>query len=193
MSNWEYKNFEEKMTTHIDTIYNSLFSNVDDIERSNNENFKKGTPQSIMDQYLGIDTTLHFNNGSIITIQEKTRKAKWIETDEFTFEYYNNKDTGLQGEWFHMGAQIYFYGFANEEETDYHHYYILDIAMLRLWLSKYSTKQLKEKFEYHRNNGYDNADFFAIKFSDIPKKCFLTKADIDELYNVDIPNLYDRE
>jgi hypothetical protein len=104
MSNWEYKNFEEKMTTHIDTIYNSLFSNVDDIERSNNENFKKGTPQSIMDQYLGIDTTLHFNNGSIITIQEKTRKAKWIETDEFTFEYYNNKDTGLQGEWFHMGA-----------------------------------------------------------------------------------------
>lgn len=170
---WHAKIFEEKMTPCIDMIYKTIFSKLIKIERSNREN-TTDSKVLFMDKELAIDTFLHFIDGTILTLQEKSRKYSQTLAKgycDFTFEYYNDPSTKEEGEWFKLAAQLYFYGFANRQESGYEKIYIIDIPELRLFLkNEIGIDELEKR--YLRNNPPPaKANFFAIPFSIIPQRC----------------------
>src|SRR3990167_7071739 len=120
---WREKIFEEKMTPFIDEIYKKTFSKLCEIKRAKRAD-ADDSKIMFMDKELAIDTHLFFTDGTILTLQEKTlqhSKKKW---NSFTFEYYNDPDTKKEGEWFKLASQLYFFGYANNDETDYSEYWI---------------------------------------------------------------------
>ena len=167
---WSEKNFEEKMTKHIDDIYHGLFSNLREIKRSNRDN-NGDTKTMFMDKELAIDTFIHFKDGSFITLQEKTRRFSYLKYNDFTFEYYNDPNTGEKGEWFKCAAQYYFYGYANENEDGYHKYWIIDVPKMRVHLKKKIGIKNLVKNHLQNNRPPAKANFFAIPFDKFSKDC----------------------
>ena len=161
---WEYKNFEEKMTPYIDNIYVDVFGvKKDNIIRSKRDNYQDDRAL-ILDKDFGVDTVLTLNNGTNITIQEKTRKFYYSKYNDFTFEYYNDPRIKDPGEWFKLAAQLYFFGYANQDENGYYKYWLIDIFRLRLMLNQcYTLEQLESRF-LQRNRPPAKANFFGIPF-----------------------------
>ena len=161
---WTEKNFEEKMTKHIDEIYFKLFKNrLINIYRSKRDS-ENNNKLLFMDMELAIDTHLLLSNGSILTFQEKTRRNKFLTYNDFTFEYYNDPKTKEEGEWFKLASQLYFFGYSNKNENGYDKFWILNVARLRTGIiSKYSLDKLEEKFLKY-NKPPAKANFFAIPF-----------------------------
>ena len=161
---WSEKNFEEKMTPHIDAIYKNTFKGLDKIVRSSRDT-DTDAKIMMMDRELAIDTFLHFFDGTVITLQEKTRKNYFLRYDDFTFEYFNDPRTLDEGEWFKLASQLYFYGFANVREDGYEKYYLVDVPKLRLFLkNKIGIERLEREFLRH-NKPPAIANFFAVPFS----------------------------
>ena len=163
--------FEQKMRPKIEDIYRFHLPELLSIER-----FEKKSDKHILDRNFAIDAILHFSNGSILTTQEKSRQ-NWVlkHYNQFTFEYYNdpNSNPKLEGEWFHLSSQIYFYGFANINETDYEQYSIIDIARFRIWLLQFDPASKSFPFEIRPNPPPAKANFIGIPFSKFPKECIL--------------------
>lgn len=161
---WVEKNFEEKMTQYIDNIYKEIFGNrLIKIYRSSRNN-KEDKKLLFMDIELSIDTHLTFSNGSILTFQEKTRRNKFLQYNDFTFEYYNNPKIKEEGEWFKLAAQLYFFGYANKFENGYEKFWILNVAKLRTKLmSTCNINDMEKQFLRH-NKPPSKANFFAIPF-----------------------------
>jgi hypothetical protein len=173
---WQAKNFEEKMHPCINEIYKSLFSHLSEIKRSNRET-TTDSKILFMDKELAIDTFLYFKDGTILTLQEKSRKHNYLQYNDFTFEYYNDPATKDEGEWFKLAAQLYFYGFVNESETGYVKYYLLNVPKLRLFLkNEIGIKTLEGKY-LKINKPPAKASFFAIPFNIIPDYCIMHKKD----------------
>lgn len=163
---WKDKSFEERMTVYIDDIYKSIFkSKLSSITRSSRDN-NSDKKLLFMDMELAIDTHLKMVDGSILTFQEKTRRATAFKAAEsFTFEYYNDPATKQEGEWFKLAAQFYFYGVANANNDGYSKYCILNVAKLRTALLYKFTLQQMESMFLHVNKPPAKASFFAIPFS----------------------------
>ena len=171
---WAEKNFEESMTPHIDNIYRGLFSNLTEIKRSSRDT---ETDEKIlfMDRHLAIDTFLYFKDGTLITFQEKTRKKSILDAygADFTFEYYNDPRTKDEGEWFKLAAQLYFYGYANDNLSGYSRFWIVNIPKLRLFLkNKIGIQQLESRYLKY-NKPPAKANFFAIPFDIIADDCIM--------------------
>ena len=159
---WNEKDFEEGMTKYIDDIYYQIFGNrLIKIYRSSREkNIDK--KYLFMDIELAIDTHLTFKNGSVLTFQEKSLRLS--QFNHFTFEYYNDPQNKIEGEWFKLSAQLYFCGYANKNQTGYEKYWIINVARLRTALmSRYTLKELENKF-LKFNKPPAKANFFAIPF-----------------------------
>jgi len=181
---WNDKGFEERMAPYIDKIYYRLFTNHVVIHRSNRtENDDHET--QFMDRELAIDTFLHLADGTVLTFQEKTRRNRILEKygADFTFEYYNDPETGDQGEWFKLAAQLYFYGYATEEENGYSKCWILNVPELRLFLKKRIGIDQLEKNYLRRNSPPAKANFFAIPFTEISENCVLYKWERNRVNN----------
>ena len=180
---WQAKNFEEKMHPCINQIYESLFSKLLRIERSNRET-TTNSKILFMDKELAIDTFLYFKDGTILTLQEKSRTSEYLKIyEDFTFEYYNDPKTKEEGEWFKLAAQLYFYGFANESETGYVKFYLLNVPKLRLFLKNDIGIKTLEEIYLHHNRPPAKANFFAIPFKIIPDYCFMYKSYDHKLTN----------
>jgi hypothetical protein len=170
---WDLKIFEEKMTPYIDKIYKGLFSGIESIDRSSINN----TKNLLLDKELGIDSILYFNDGSLLTIQEKTRKFESLAFNDFTFEYYNDPEKKYGGEWFKLASQLYFYGYANENEDSYIKYCILKVVDFRIFLKKeLGINELQKYLKSNKKHG--KANFFTIPFKVIPDKCFLYQSKV---------------
>jgi len=160
---WKEKIFEEKMTPFIDAIYKKTFSKLSKIKRATRNN-DDDIKIMFMDKELAIDTRLFFIDGTILTLQEKTLQYSKRKYNSFTFEYYNDPAMKLEGEWFKLASQLYFFGYANSDETGYADYWIIDIPKLRLFLKKgIGIKTLTEKY-LRQNPPPAKANFFAIPF-----------------------------
>ena len=171
---WHEKDFEERMTPHIDAIYRSLFSNLTEIKRSNRDS-PDDDKILFMDKELAIDTFLHFRDGTVLTFQEKTRRKSILDRfgADFTFEYYNDPSTKDEGEWFKLAAQLYFYGYASDNMTGYHRYWIVDIPKLRIFLKNKIGIQDLERRYLRFNRPPARANFFAVPFGVIDDSCIM--------------------
>lgn len=160
---WYEKAFEEKMRPHIDDIYKKS----DGLKSINRYERDKHTTENmkVLDIDLGVDTILKYDDGSIITVQEKTRKYYYRNFNDFTFEYYNDPKTKSEGEWFKLAAQMYFFGYANEKENGYYKYWLIDVLKLRLFIKQnIGIDKLKIKY-LHQNKPPAKANFFGIPFN----------------------------
>lgn len=172
MTNWPEKRFEENMQQHIDEIYRSVFTGLCGIERSTQESFDNNELAAIYDRDMAIDTILRFEDGSVLTMQEKSRKDIYRKYQEFTFEYYSNRHVGNEGQWFKIASQLFFYGYANAEENGYTDWWIINLPVLRIYLTKHvGIDELKRR--HYKTNSPANSDFFYYKFSAMPSGCIL--------------------
>ena len=167
------KRLEKKMKVNIDNIYHQIFPTITTISRANEVQFyaEEISGLALLDKELGIDTIIRFENGSFLTLQEKCRRYNNLSFNDFTFEYYNDPYVKSVGEWFKLAAQLYFYGYTNQEETDICKYFILNIPEFRLFLLQYDTEKIKQKLE--KNTKHGRANFLCISFNEIPKKCIM--------------------
>lgn len=164
MGTWSDKDFEEKMTIHIDNIYKGIFKDkLVSIFRSEREK-NQDKRLLFMDIELSIDTHLTFKNGSILTFQEKSRRNQYMKFNDFTFEYYNDPKKKLEGEWFKLASQLYFYGYSDAQESKYLKYWIINVARLRTGLlSMFTIEEMEQKFMRY-NEKHGKASFFGIPF-----------------------------
>ena len=164
MNKWSInKGFEEKMTPFIAEIYKKLFNDNIIIERSTRE--EENEKKLFMDINFSIDTIIRFSNGSVLSLQEKSRKNRWLSKNEYTIQLLKDYNIKEKGEWFKLMAQFYFYGFANKEFNGYSKYYILNVGILRLALNCTDIT----KYQLMENPPPLKSNFYCIPFVTIEK------------------------
>ena len=196
----EDKKLDTKMNPYKREIYDSIFPNIKEIKRPNWEQLEEDNSRydivipnvqkinmenwdeiltddfrkCYLDKELSIDATIVFENGSLITIQEKSRRFEYLQRfGDFTFEYYANRFKLNNGQWFKLISQLFFYGFVNEEENKYVKYYLIDSLRLRIFLLNLEEKNIKNKL---KTNPHRASNFYPISF-DMPDDCFISSYD----------------
>src|SRR5271157_4184284 len=148
---WLDKDFEESMRPYIDEIYNSVWSDLTNIIRSDRA-ATKNEISLLLDKHCGIDTIIHHKCGGILTLQEKTIRDENRRFQTITIEYYNDPKKNAIGDWFTLIAQLYFFGYASVDATGYTQWYILDMAKFRSWsFTEFSTNLKDCTMYWHQN------------------------------------------
>ena len=166
--------FQERMKPAALRIYRRLFPGceVEDLR-------KDGVKVHILDKEFGIDSLLTTKQGQWFSIQEKYRAHKWLRYLDFTQEYMNAAGTEHEspGEWFKLGAQLYFYGWANEAETDFEKWAILDVAAYKLLVER--AGGLAAIGTKRQNRTHGRASFFAIPIENLRPAFVYTYHDLE--------------
>ena len=123
---------------------------------------ENGVRVHILDKEFGIDSLIVLEDGQWLSIQEKYRNNDAIRYLDFTQEYKNAVGTPQEsnGEWFKLGAQVYFYGWANKQETDFEKWVLLDIPKYKLLIEK--AGGLDKIGVLRHNKAHGKASFYAI-------------------------------
>ncbi len=170
-SDLKTEQFRIKMRNHAVAIYQRLWpgSEIRDLR-------EEGVKVHILDKHFGIDTLACFQSGQWISIQEKYRTHKFLVdkryhvkpgTPDFTQEFMNAAGTQHEapGEWFHLGAQLYFYGWANENNTGFAKWVLIDIAKYKLLVERKGG--LGKVGKLNRNKTHGAATFYAIPVTEL--------------------------
>ena len=159
--------FQQRMKPAALRIYQSLFpgSRLEDLRED-------GVNVHILDQEFGIDALLHLGGGQWVSIQEKYRTHGALRYLDFTQEFMNAAGTPQEapGEWFKLGAQLYFYGWANADETAFEKWALLDIAKYKLLVE--DAGGLEQIGTLRTNKAHGRASFYAIPIG-ILEPCFV--------------------
>ena len=160
--------FQEKMKPAAERIYQKIFprSRLVDLRQD-------GFKVHILDQEFGIDALLYLKSGQWVSIQEKYRKNYALKYLDFTQEFVNGHGTKHEspGEWFKLGAQLYFYGWANKEESDFEKWAIIDIVKYKMLIENNGGfEAIGGKMRYNKTHG--SASFYAIPIQKL-KSCFV--------------------
>lgn len=160
--------FQEKMKPAALAIYQRVFPGcaIQDLRED-------GVGVHVLDKEFGIDALINLPSNQWISIQEKYRSHEFLRYMDFTQEYMNGVGTQYEclGEWFKLGAQLYFYGWANAAETAFEKWFIMDIAKYKMLVEERGGLQNIGKLR--QNNRHGAASFYTINLSEI-KPCFVT-------------------
>jgi hypothetical protein len=190
--NTEEGKLSKNMESSIDEIYKKVFKfkhslnrlryiNKNDVKLEKLlEQFDQKSINFLLDKYLGIDTLITSESGLRLGIQEKSLSYKNYKYRTFTMEYYNNrynkefllKDGRIliskeNGEYFNNVIDLYFTGYANEEQTKFIEWKIIKMCDFKLWLENDYLK--KNKLQVKNSSGY--ANFVYWPYDIIPKHC----------------------
>lgn len=133
----------------------------------------KGFKVHILDKEFGIDSLIHLPSDQWISIQEKYRSHSALSYLEFTQEYKNGAGTKYEndGEWFKLGAQVYFYGWANKDNTDFEKWVLIDIAKYKMLVEE--AGGLDKIGNIQKNKKHGRASFYCIPIMNL-KDAFIT-------------------
>ena len=112
-----------------------------------------------LDQYFGIDALIILRSGQYLTIQEKYREHSALKYGDFTQEWRNGD--GSEGEYFHLAAQLYFYGWADADGYEFEKWFVMSIPHYKMIVE--NAGGLKEIGDYQKNRKHGRASFYAIK------------------------------
>ena len=73
---------------------------------------------------------MHTVTGQTFSVQEKYRQNSYLRFGDFTQEYMNGN--GTKGEWFHLNAQLYFYGWARDDCNGFEKWFVMDIMRYKM-------------------------------------------------------------
>jgi len=130
-----------------DNIYKQIW-NIESIERELGD----------LDRERGIDVKLNLINGLTIEIQEKFRRPEYRHYWQFTVEYQNNPDMNEPGEFHHLSANYYFYGYSNGK-SGFSDWWIIDLNKFK---DDYNNHLL---FEDGIKNNYERSNASFLYFS----------------------------
>ncbi len=156
------KGFMLRMRPHARRIYDRIFPGcaVEDLRT-------EGLGAHILDQHFAIDSLIRLPDGSFFTLQEKYREYENLYFGDFTQEYLNAAGTTYEspGEWFKLAAQLYFYGWANRDQTDFQEWILLDIVKYKLLVMKSGGITVIGKRQQNKRHG--SAVFYGLRLTDI--------------------------
>jgi hypothetical protein len=165
--------FQQRMKPAALRIYCRLFPGceVEDLREN-------GVKVHVLDKEFGIDALIRFQAGQWVSVQEKYRAHKWLQYLDFTQEYMNAEGTEHEspGEWFKLGSQLYFYGWANEAETDFEKWVVLDVAAYKLLVER--AGGLAAIGTKRQNRIHGRASFFAIPIQKLRPAFVYTHRDL---------------
>jgi len=149
--------FQEKMKPSALKIYGQVFPgcHIQDLKADGNK-------VHVLDKEFGVDALIILPSGQWITIQEKYRKHDALKYLDFTQEFMNGANTECEspGEWFKLGAQLYFYGWANYGETNFEKWAILDVPKYKIMVERMGGLSAIGKLRQNKKHG--SASFYAI-------------------------------
>lgn len=158
--------FQKEMMSLADSIYLATWPGCTVNRYSRGE----GEPH-VLDQAYGVDMELVMPSGQTFTVQEKFRRHKFLvepnlqvepPTPDFTQEFKNAAGTEQEtdGEWFHLAAQFYFYGWASEDCSRFEKWVILDVPKYKMLVEERGG--LSAIGELFQNDAHGRASFYAI-------------------------------
>jgi hypothetical protein len=158
--------FQKAMRSHAVAIYQRLFPGCVVVDLREN-----GVDVHVLDKEFGVDTLVLLPSGQWISVQEKYRNHEFLVNErlqvlrgvpDFTQEYKNAYGTPTEsdGEWFKLGAQLYFYGWANSDASGFEKWVLLDIAKYKMLIE--SLGGLDAVGEPKMNYKHGRAMFYAI-------------------------------
>jgi hypothetical protein len=160
--------FQEAMKPYATAIYERLFTGgqVEYLPRDG------GVRVHILDQEFGVDLLLRLLSGQWISIQEKYRRYEYLKYMDFTMEFKNAVGTKYEspGEWFKLGAQMYFYAWANRDLTGLEKWVLLDIPRLKVVIERGGG--IERIGTLHNNIEHGRASFYSIPILNL-KDAFL--------------------
>jgi len=130
------------------------------------------------DKNYGIDVEIILPDEQVIFVQEKIRDFDAYvnpriqvnpPSPDFTQEYMNGVGTPYEapGEWYHLKADYYLYGWWNENETDIIDWKFFDVYRYKRLIQNAGDLK-KIGGQYHLNTEYGNkSSFYAISFDDL--------------------------
>jgi len=122
--------FRVRMRPKAIALYAKLFPGWEFIDLRAN-----GERGHILDEEYGIDAEIRCPGSCSLTLQEKFRDYKHlIEYGDFTQGYmtrYHTPDVA-EGEWFKLNTALYFYGWADDEESEFVKWIMLDVFTYKL-------------------------------------------------------------
>lgn len=171
--------FRKRMQPYIDETYQQIWQGCK-IERFEGNN---------LDKYLGIDVIIHLPDyETIYTLQEKIRENKFLTQTryqvipgipDFTQEYKNAVGTGFErdGEWCHLSAQLYWYGWANKAENDIEKWVLFNVATYKRIVI--AGGGLNRIGSLRNNSEHGKASFYAIPVTRLKKAWITSKAHLE--------------
>lgn len=162
-ANLSTEKFRVQMEPYADEIYKKTFPIQEIKHRKNMDD----SFSADLDKYMGIDKFLVFETGQWLTVQEKYRTHDALKYLDFTQEYLNAEGTKYEspGEFFYLGAQAYFYAWANKELNGFLHWVLLDVARYKCIIEYHGG--LKFIGRKHHNQKHGKASFYSIKIQDL--------------------------
>jgi len=153
--------FQIDMKPHALEIYQRIFPgcHIQDLR-------EQGVKVHVLDKEFGIDSLCVLKSGQWFSIQEKYREfIFWQQYRDFTQEYKNADGTEQEspGEWFKLGAQLYFYGWANETKTAFYAWLLLNIPIYKQIIENIGGIERTGKKRFNYEHG--RASFYGIPLS----------------------------
>lgn len=166
------RNFEQRMRPAAQRVYERLFTGCSVEFAAEDDRLKQ------LDASFGIDAILRLKTGQIITTQQKFRRHENLSRyGDFTQEFRNAADSKheAEGEWFYLAAQLYLYGWANEDESDFAAWVLLDVVRYKLLVE--GRGGLEKVGRLRHNQAHGRASFYAIPL-EILKPAILRRSGI---------------
>lgn len=159
----------EAMKVHADAIYKSHLKAM---------YVQPSIP--MLDQLGGIDVTIYCPEGINWTVQEKFRDNSALQYKDFTQEVFNAYGTEHQanGEFFHLFAQLYFYGWSNQDMTAFDSWFIMDVARYKSIIWSYGGLRKMHKdglIGFKVNDIHGKAAFYSIPTKLLEKAIMISK------------------
>lgn len=155
---------EIRLRPLADKVYRSVFGDSIDISRY-------GTDYTL-DKEFAIDVVLVLESGLILNGQEKFLSSNYAKYHSLTVEYQQNQHTGERGDWFKLACQFYFVGYANERETEFIPYVLVNWASIVL-----ATSAGKIDWKLNANkDGKARASFRYCDMFKLQPDCIIAKS-----------------
>ena len=149
--------FHKEMEPMADQLYHDIWGPLQKLEHLSHS--KVGHPHPL-DKDWAIDVILQTTGGLTITIQDKFRQYKYYKKyNQFTLEYENDPATHEPGEFFHLVANYYFYGFATINKQSFISWKVIDLNPFK---ECYRTGKIKEDgIAYNKEKGRASFIYFS--------------------------------
>jgi hypothetical protein len=161
-NNWRRQQ-ELRLRPVADKYYSDLFGKEITVNRFEKED------DFILDKEFAMDVKITFSNGLILTGQEKFLSAKYSSFQSVTVEYMQDPKINEPGDWFKLGVQFYFVGYANQTETGFYPWVMLDWTATVLATNNGELEWISNK----NKDGHAKASFVYIPMQNIPEYCVI--------------------
>lgn len=156
---------EIRLRPLANNIYRGVFGDIGIQRYENQDNY-------MLDKEFAVDVKVSFPSGMILIGQEKFLSCEFAKYQSVTVEYEQNQHTGECGDWFKLGVQFYFVGYATEFEEQFDPWVLLNWPAVVL-----ATHNKKITWRTNKNkNGRAKASFRYTNMLNIPGNCIVASS-----------------